>query len=141
MVVDIRTKVDDTGVQELLALCMGDPTPQRLQAVSARYCAQPTWHLLGIEAASAVIACIGLEMIGPGEAAIRCIAVAAPYRRQELGRRLVQASVQQFGLHRLVAETDSDAVGFYERCGFVITSLGELYPGRERFHCLLTGTT
>jgi len=35
----------------------------------------------------------------------------------------------------IVAETDYEAVDFYRRYGFVITSLGEKYPGVERFLC------
>ncbi|NYE04281.1 ribosomal protein S18 acetylase RimI-like enzyme [Bacillus niacini] len=33
------------------------------------------------------------------------------------------------------AETDSDAVEFYRKYGFKITSLGEKYPGVERLLC------
>ena len=40
-------------------------------------------------------------------------------------------------LKQLTAETDADAVGFYQRCGFEVESLGELYPGAERFRCTL----
>lgn len=35
----------------------------------------------------------------------------------------------------IVAETDDEAVDFYRRYGFFITSLGEKYPGVERFLC------
>ena len=40
-------------------------------------------------------------------------------------------------LKYLVAETDADAIGFYQCCGFAVESLGELYPGVERFRCTL----
>lgn len=33
------------------------------------------------------------------------------------------------------AETDADAVEFYRKYGFKIKSLGEKYPGVERFLC------
>lgn len=39
---------------------------------------------------------------------------------------------------RIRAETDKDAVGFYKKNGFTITSLGEKYPGVERFDCTLS---
>ncbi|PFE51898.1 GNAT family N-acetyltransferase, partial [Bacillus cereus] len=35
------------------------------------------------------------------------------------------------------AETDKEAVGFYKKCNFKIESLGEKYPGIERFYCYL----
>ncbi|MNP39986.1 hypothetical protein D3C76_1335850 [compost metagenome] len=37
---------------------------------------------------------------------------------------------------RIKAETDKDTVGFYKKIGFSITSLGEKYPGVERFECI-----
>jgi len=43
---------------------------------------------------------------------------------------------RQYAFMSLEAETDADAVSFYERCGFAITSLGERFPGIERFRCI-----
>lgn len=37
----------------------------------------------------------------------------------------------------LTAETDIEAVGFYQNYGFNVTSLGEKYAGVERFLCTL----
>jgi hypothetical protein len=36
---------------------------------------------------------------------------------------------------RIVAETDEESVQFYRNIGFIIRSLGEKYPGVERFLC------
>ncbi len=47
--------------------------------------------------------------------------------------------VHQEGLLHLQAETDRDAVGFYGKAGFTVTSLGEKYPGVERFACRWSG--
>lgn len=51
---------------------------------------------------------------------------------------MVRQAWARFGLHRLIAKTDAEAAGFYRCCGFAITSLGEVYPGVERFDCVLT---
>lgn len=64
---------------------------------------------------------LGLEALGDGRAIVRHIAVDAKCRRQGVGR---------------------EAVGFYERCGFAMRSLGEVhltdrFPSAERFHCTL----
>ncbi|QSF44504.1 GNAT family N-acetyltransferase [Paenibacillus tianjinensis] len=42
------------------------------------------------------------------------------------------------GIETITAETDHEAVGFYRNAGFAITSLGEQYPGVERFACILS---
>lgn len=36
----------------------------------------------------------------------------------------------------LMAETDAEVVGFYAACGFSTHTLGEVYPGVERFRCV-----
>jgi hypothetical protein len=36
-------------------------------------------------------------------------------------------------LKNVEAETDREADGFYRACGFTVHSLGEKYPGVERF--------
>jgi hypothetical protein len=51
----------------------------------------------------------------------------ARFSRFERTRQAVSAKLP------IVEETDKDAVGFYSANDFVITSLGEKYPGIERF--------
>ena len=50
---------------------------------------------------------------------------------------MIKRVCSEFSLTRVTAETDKDAVGFYRSCGFEVESLGELYPGIERFRCKL----
>ena len=80
-----------------------------------------------------VAAAIGRET--EGGFVIEAIAVERARRGSGLGRRLLE-EVSRVGGHRWIeAETDRDSVQFYRRCGFAITSLGEKYPGVERFRC------
>lgn len=66
---------------------------------------------------------------------LEAIAVKATLRGSGLGRRLLD-EISYIGAHQWVeAETDIDGVEFYRRCGFSITTLGEKYPGVERFRC------
>jgi ribosomal protein S18 acetylase RimI-like enzyme len=66
------------------------------------------------------------------------MAVDAGERNRGVGKELVLAAMASVPCILFVAETDPDAVGFYERCGFTIISLGEKYPGVERFACTYT---
>lgn len=50
---------------------------------------------------------------------------------QGLGSKLIESTK----INKMIAETDKDAVNFYKKKGFKITSLGEKYPGVERFKC------
>ncbi|WP_089775522.1 GNAT family N-acetyltransferase [Ruania alba] len=101
-----------------------DETARRLLATS-------TVWVLERDAPVAVVAG------GPSEEGwtIRAIAVAQDCRRQGLGRDLIDRLSHLVGGPWLLAETDSDGVGFYRRCGIEVVSLGEKYPGVERFSC------
>ena len=78
---------------------------------------------------------IALEKAAAGAARIQYIAVAPAQQRAGVGRRLIDEARRRESLNELVAETHIDAVPFYRRCGFEVTSLGELWPGVERFEC------
>lgn len=71
----------------------------------------------------------------PGEWVLRAIAVKAPHRQVGVGRRLIQEALAQSDAAVVHAETDNDAVDFYARLGFSVKSLGDKYPGVERFAC------
>jgi ribosomal protein S18 acetylase RimI-like enzyme len=63
------------------------------------------------------------------------IATREDFCRSGVGRQMLQAVCEATPNHfRLVAETDSNAVGFYIANGFLAESVGEKYPGIERFH-------
>lgn len=70
-----------------------------------------------------------------GSLEILPIAVDETKRHQGIGRRLIDAAVALERPHEVGAETDHEAVKFYQNCGFSIQSLGEKYPGVERFRC------
>jgi len=122
----------------LLALTLAHPTVERLEAVCTRYRTDPSSRLLGYQSQGVLLGCLDLDLAHPGEAIIRAIAVAASARRKGIGSHLLQQSIATFSLMRLVAETDGDAVEFYQACGFTIASLGQWYPGVERFLCSWT---
>ena len=48
---------------------------------------------------------------------------------------MIDKLIQIYSVKLVSAETDKDAVNFYKRYGFSIISLGEKYPGVERFYC------
>lgn len=63
------------------------------------------------------------------------IAVSPDARRRGLGRAVVDALPSLVQITELDAETDADAIGFYRAVGFTVASIGEKYPGVERFAC------
>jgi ribosomal protein S18 acetylase RimI-like enzyme len=134
--VDLAGRLDAPNVVALLALSVGFPTPQKLQTVMSRYREHAQWKLLGIEQDEVLAGCIGVKLASDASAVIHNIAVAVEFRERGYGRTMIEEVGEQFQLRELEAETDADAVAFYRRCGFEITSLGERYPGVERFRCV-----
>ncbi|MBH0346033.1 GNAT family N-acetyltransferase [Bacillus cereus] len=82
-------------------------------------------------------ACIGMEIIGANKARICHIAVVPQYRHKGIAVQMIKEIVRMHQLTYIEAETDAEAVKFYKKIGFQIKSLGEKYPGIERFHCYL----
>lgn len=69
--------------------------------------------------------------------AVEALAVGEASERRGYGRRILRELRRTLpeGVG-LMAETDADVVGFYAACGFSTHSLGEVYPGVERFRCV-----
>ncbi len=67
------------------------------------------------------------------------IATAPRVRRSGVGAALVAWVREHCGSGVVEAQTDGDSVGFYRALGFEVESLGELYPGVERFVVTLRG--
>ncbi|PEP99797.1 GNAT family N-acetyltransferase [Bacillus wiedmannii] len=82
-------------------------------------------------------ACIGIEIIGANKARICHIAVVPQYRHKGIALQMIKEVSRMHQLTYLQAETDDEAVEFYKKIGFQVKSLGEKYPGIERFHCYM----
>ncbi|MBJ8052660.1 MULTISPECIES: GNAT family N-acetyltransferase [Bacillus cereus group] len=81
--------------------------------------------------------CIGIALIHTNRARICHIAVSKKYRNQGIALQMIKEIIRKYELTYIEAETDKEAVGFYKKCNFKIESLGEKYPGVERFYCYL----
>jgi GNAT superfamily N-acetyltransferase len=126
--------LNDQAVQALLTEAVGGPTPAKLAAATARYATEPAWTLYGAVRDGVLLGLLGVERVTLRELVIHHTAVAPAARGAGVGRAMLTAICQP--ATRVSAETDRDAVGFYARCGFTPRSLGELYPGVERFACV-----
>ncbi len=83
-----------------------------------------------------LIGVIGIEQVTEGAGVITQIAVARSVRHQGIARAMIDDGMGALSISVLQAETDDDAVGFYRSCGFQVRSLGEKYPGVERYLCV-----
>lgn len=144
--VDLELRLDEPGVRTLLEVLAWRGDDAEVDRIADRYRDAPTrllglvveksWETQGVPPGTP-IACIGLEPTGRDEAEITSLAVLPDWRGQGFARSLVFGACEQLGLRMLEAETDAHTVDFYRAIGFTVASLGERYPGVERFRCLL----
>jgi GNAT superfamily N-acetyltransferase len=107
--------------------------PARIEWVLAR--AAPNGECIVASDETQLLGCVCLSAAASGRYVIEAIAVLGPQQGHGVGRRLIEYLIDQWPTADLWAETDRAAVGFYARLGFQITTLGEKYPGVERFAC------
>jgi GNAT superfamily N-acetyltransferase/predicted nucleotidyltransferase len=134
----LAASIDDPGIGELLAFAVGDgDDDERLNQAIQRYRDDPTLCLLATITEQHPVAILGYALTDT-EAIVLHIATAPHVRRTGIGTNLLNVLR---GLvapgSSVVAETDADAVGFYRSNGFAVASLGEKYPGVERFRVTL----
>ena len=139
-VVDLSGRLDSGEFRRVVLASDYPPEIREIKAdqIIARYKAHPEWPVFGIEISGQLVGFIGLEFSQVREAEICNLAVLDTFRRRGIGSMLIERVCGRFDLSVLSAETDLSAVDFYRRCGFVVQSLGEKYPGTERFWCTLS---
>ncbi|WP_379162856.1 GNAT family N-acetyltransferase [Paenibacillus sp. sgz5001063] len=137
MLVSLKNYWDRNAVERLLAECMM-ADDERVREEVDSYLAEDSRELQGTFISGELAGLIGTRQ-GPGtDAEILHIAVQARWRGRGIGSAMIEEIRKCDGIGALRAETDREAVGFYSQCGFKISSLGEKYPGVERFSCIDT---
>nr|WP_193580796.1 GNAT family N-acetyltransferase [Paenibacillus aceris] len=91
--------------------------------------------LYGYESEGILVGIIGFRIDDAQEMTIQHLAVEPHSRGAGFGRGIILEMIEEMHPVKIMAETDEDAVQFYRSIGFVIRSLGEKYPGVERFLC------
>lgn len=126
----INTETIHPTIRELLSFATSD---FRIDQEYEKYLQLLNRKLFGFELEGEFVGCIGVEIISLNECVIKHIAVSSEQRGKGIGTKMINCLSEQYRF--ITAETDNDAVDFYLKYGFEITSLGEKYPGVERFLC------
>lgn len=125
------------AVKDLLALCMmadGEVIGQEINS----YNTEDSKELFGCFVDGELAGLAGIIRQSEQALEIRHLAVQTKWRGKGIGRGMITEISRTAGIETITAETDHEAVGFYRSAGFTVTSLGEKYPGVERFACILS---
>jgi ribosomal protein S18 acetylase RimI-like enzyme len=141
VVVGLAPWLDTFELRELMLPLIGwrgesERDREAVEEVIERYKREMNFFPYGVVCEGTLAGMIGIEAKNK-HGIIHHIVVAAFWRHCGIGRQMIDEAAVFLGLSVLEAETDADAVNFYRACGFVIRSLGEKYPGTERFLCRL----
>jgi N-acetylglutamate synthase-like GNAT family acetyltransferase len=135
MLIPIKHRISEGSIQELLSYSIF-PDPERVEQEINRYQSEPALELYGHEEDNDILGVVGFTMHPNLTLELRHIAVMPEVRGNGYGRGLILELIEVKQPSIIEAETDEDSVEFYRNVGFSIVSLGEKYPGVERFKCI-----
>ncbi|MCJ8010535.1 GNAT family N-acetyltransferase [Paenibacillus sp. KQZ6P-2] len=134
MLLNIKSYIYKPEVAELFSYAVF-PDDQSVEKTIREYESNEDWQLYGYEDGELLVGLTGYEKSG-SEVILRHIAVIPENRGLGYGRGMILEIMTKEKPERVIAETDEEAVDFYRNLGFVVSSLGEQYPGIERFRCV-----
>lgn len=126
----VQANTISPSIRKLLSFATSD---KKVQQEYEKYILLSNRTLYSFLVEGEIVGCIGIEHISLSECEIKHIAVLTDQRGKGIGSKMINFMASKYA--SIVAETDYEAVDFYRHYGFFITSLGEKYPGVERFLC------
>lgn len=135
MLVNVKSYIHKPEVAELLSYSVF-PDDKSLRAAVQHYEETDSLKLYGFEDEELLVGLIGFEMDANRILTVHHLAVLPENRLKGYGRGIFFELIKARKPSQIIAETDEDAVDFYRNIGFVVISLGETYPGVERFRCI-----
>jgi ribosomal protein S18 acetylase RimI-like enzyme len=137
-----RARHNTEEVKKLVTMAIGYPTREFLGELLDVVYAIKGHHLFVTQKKSflsrkpgTVTGIIGIDITSPPHGWILHLAVHPDYRRQGIGRKLINQVMEEFNLETVALETDDDATDFYHACGFEVVEITSKWPGVRRYRC------
>ncbi|WP_307719492.1 GNAT family N-acetyltransferase [Paenibacillus chibensis] len=134
MLLNIKSYIRRPEVAELISYAVF-PDDQAVEKAIREYESHESWQLVGYEDDKLIVGLAGYEK-KDNEVILHHIAIIPENRGLGYGRGMILEIMTKERPQRVIAETDEEAVDFYRNLGFIVQSLGEKYPGVERFRCV-----
>ncbi|MDR0268405.1 GNAT family N-acetyltransferase [Paenibacillus sp.] len=134
MLLNIKSYIRKPEVGELFSYAVF-PDDQSVEKAVQAYESNEAWQLYGYEDGELLVGMVGYEKVG-NDIILHHVSVIPENRGLGYGRGMILEMMSKENPERVIVETDEEAVDFYRSIGFIVESLGELYPGTERFRCV-----
>ena len=134
-IVDITCNLKNDSTLEILKQSVFNPTKEKVIKRANHYENKDGIVSYGYMYDNMILGLIVLDNTSKNEMIILDIAVKKDKQKLGIGRDLLNYVICELKPRILVAETDDDAVGFYEKNKFEIVNLGEKYSNINRYEC------
>ena len=131
---DVKDKLSDSAILDLLASSVFNPTPERLLSRAGKYQADDNTSVYAYSENGEYKGIVVFK-IEDKTAKILDIAVKPEYQGKGIGSMLIGYIFSQFAVSKITAETDDDAIGFYKKYGFAVTDTKYVFDSK-RYVCV-----
>ena len=123
-------------VKTLLSLAVGRPTLDKMAYLIDQFYASTGRTMFVYSRNGRITGVIGVEYTRSSCGFITHLAVHPALRKKGIGEKLIKHVAKIMELDEIEAETDQDAVGFYDACGFTTREINSPYSGLRRYRCV-----
>ena len=131
---DVKEKLSDSAILDLLPPSVFNQTPERQLSRAEKYQADDNTSVYAYSENGEYKGIVVFK-IKEQTVEILDIAVKPEYQGKGIGSRLIDYIFSKFSINKIIAETDDEAIGFYKKYGFtVIDTRVEIYT--KRYTCV-----
>ena len=131
-----KDKHDTAEVKTLLALAVGRATLDKMAYLMDKFYTSTGRTMFIYSRNNRITGIIGVEYTRSSHGFITHLAVRPELRKRGIAERLIKHIAETLELGEVEAETDQDAVGFYDACGFTTREIDGQYKGIRRYRCV-----
>ena len=118
---DVKDEIENFHIAQLLAPSVYKPTKDKLINRAKKYKEDKNICIYAYKDTGMYKGIIVFK-VKDDVATILDFAVKPEYQRKGIGTKFIDFIADKFGIEKIVAETDDDAVGFYRKYGFSVSS-------------------
>ena len=138
--IEITHKTEICQTYEIYKHCMFMPTKEKFNKKIDLFLNDNSVKIFACLSQTKIVGIIVVSFTEQYKIEIVGIAVDLPARGKGIGSYMINQLVNNYSLLSVYAETDNDAVGFYQKNNFRITEFSEIYDSETviRYKCELT---